>query len=171
VKRRGLLVGGLAAGGLAAGVGFGVWRAHENDAFGRHLGGVTLQRPGEGALALDTLRGQPLLLNFWATWCVPCVEEMPLLDRFHAEQRARGWQVLAIAIDRADAVTAFITLHSLRVPVALGGMDGVELTRRLGNAAGGLPFSVLFDRNGRLRERKTGALTAAELERWKGLDA
>nr|WP_217703985.1 TlpA disulfide reductase family protein [Schlegelella koreensis] len=165
------MAGALAGGAVTAGVGFGVWRAGAADEFGQHLGGVSLQRPGDaGMLALDSLRGRPLVVNFWATWCVPCVEEMPLLDRFHAEQRAKGWQVLAIAIDNAQAVGAFVKQHALALPVALGGYGGVELTRRLGNTAGGLPYSVLFDSHGRVRERKTGALTAADLERWKAIE-
>ena len=113
------------------------------------------------------LRGRPLLVNFWATWCPPCVEELPLLSAFYTENKANGLQLVGLAIDKAEPVSRFLARSPVSFPVALAGMEGVELTRELGNAAGGLPFSVLFDAGGRLRERKIGQLHEADLTVWR----
>ena len=127
------------------------------------------ESPDGQPLAAADLRGQPLLVNFWATWCPPCVEELPLLDQFYQSRRAQGWQLLGLAIDQPSAVRAFLARRPLSFPIGLAGLGGTELSRELGNSNGGLPFSVLFDRAGRLVERKLGRLHAEDLERWQQL--
>ena len=106
------------------------------------------RRPDGGELALGSLRGRPLVLNFWATWCPPCVEEMPMLDRFQREQQRGGWQVVGLAVDSAAPVREFLARHPVGFPIGLAGMQGVELSRALGNTRGALPFSVVFDARG-----------------------
>ena len=127
------------------------------------------ESPGGQPLAAADFRGRPLLLNFWATWCPPCVEELPLLDQFFQSHRAQGWQVLGLAIDQPSAVRAFLARRPLAFPIGLAGLGGTELSRELGNSNGGLPFSVLFDRADRLVERKLGRLQPEDLERWQNL--
>ena len=122
--------------------------------------------PDGRALALAPLRGRPLLVNFWATWCPPCVEELPLLSSFYNENKSNGWQLLGLAVDKVEPVARFLTKSPVSFPVALAGLEGVELTRELGNTAGGLPFSVLFDARGQLRERKLGQLHERDLKAW-----
>ncbi|MBC7717365.1 MAG: TlpA family protein disulfide reductase, partial [Pseudorhodobacter sp.] len=78
------------------------------------------------------LRGKPLLLNFWATWCPPCVKEMPLLDAFYQTHRARGWQVVGLAVDSPTPVRAFLERVPVSFPIGLAGMEGSELSRALG---------------------------------------
>ncbi len=98
---------------------------------------------------------------------IPEVEELPLLSAFYTENKANGLQLVGLAIDKAEPVSRFLARSPVSFPVALAGMEGVELTRELGNAAGGLPFSVLFDAGGRLRERKLGQLHEADLTAWR----
>jgi thiol-disulfide isomerase/thioredoxin len=128
--------------------------------------GAQLDTPGGVPLALASLRGKPLLLNFWATWCPPCIEELPLLDAFYQQNKSRQWQVLGIAIDQPSAVRHWLQRSPLSFPVALGGLEGSEMSKRLGNASGGLPFSVLFAANGEVLARKLGQLSAADLQAW-----
>ena len=131
------------------------------------LWALRLERPEGGMLALAELRRRPLIVNFWATWCVPCVEEMPLLDRFVRGARADGWQVAGLAIDGAPAVRRFLREHPVGFPIGLLGADGIALARNLGDSAGGLPFSVFIDAAGRIADRRLGKLDDARLADWK----
>src|SRR5690606_14057580 len=112
------------------------------------------------------LQGRPLLINFWATWCPPCVKEMPELERFHLAQKAHGWTVLGLAIDGPTPVRTFLDKTPVSFPIGLAGFGGTELGAALGNTAGGLPFTVLVDAQGRLMQRKMGATTLEELQGW-----
>ncbi len=170
--RRRWLFAGVA--GAAAAAGFGLaWRNGHvgNGAAGveQALWDLTFSTPQGGTLAMRSLQGKPLLLNFWATWCAPCVEEMPLLDRFYAENRANGWQVLGLAVDQAGPVTRFLARMPMQFPIALAGFPGIDLSRKLGNTGGGLPFSVLLDGSSRIRQRKIGQLSAQDLQQWQAL--
>lgn len=125
-----------------------------------------LDTPNGGTLAFADLRGKPLLLNFWATWCAPCVREMPLFDRFFREHGQAGWQVVGVAIDSPTSVRQFLAKHPVSYPVALAGVGGTELSRTLGNTAGALPFTVMFDAAGRIVQRKPGETSLDELKQW-----
>lgn len=119
--------------------------------------------PDGQELAVAPWRGGPLLVNFWATWCPPCVKELPEINQFYGEVRSRGWQVLGLAVDQADPVKSFLAKTPLDFPVALAGSDGLSLVRALGNAAGGLPFSLLFDESGEIAWRRLGSTHLEEL--------
>lgn len=120
-------------------------------------------------LPLASFRGQPLLVNFWATWCPPCVRELPLINGFAQAQSKRGAhaiQVLGIAVDQAAAVSQWLSRQPLSFPVVLAGAGGVGLTRSLGNINGGLPFTLLLDAEGRVQQRKMGEISEKDLEQW-----
>lgn len=120
-------------------------------------------------LALESFKGQALILNFWATWCPPCVEELPLLNAFFQENNAKGWQVVGLAVDQANPVKRFLQHSPLSFPVALAGFSGVELSRSLGNLSGGLPYTVVFGRAGEVQHRKMGRLNASDLQAWRSM--
>ena len=171
MRRRGLVAAGLGVGAALGGIGFGVWLERRDSAGASDDAGVwelKLPRPGGGEWSFAEWRGHPLLLNFWATWCPPCVTEMPLLARFYRERRTAGWRVVGIAIDQEKPVRAFIEARGIDFPIALGGSRGLALSQALGNSAGGLPFSVVFGIDGKVRARKLGALDQALLEKWAG---
>jgi thiol-disulfide isomerase/thioredoxin len=173
MQRRTWLASGLAVGAAAAGAGWSWWRHQVADTPGavgdpqiERLWASRFAQMPSGELALATLRGKPLVLNFWATWCPPCVKEMPELDRFAQAHAAQGWQVLGLAIDQGPAVQAFITKNPVRFPIALAGATGTQWVRDLGNPAGGLPFTVVFDTRGVVAHRKLGPTNFEELQAW-----
>ena len=124
------------------------------------------ETPQGGTVSMQAFQGRPLLVNFWATWCPPCVEELPLINDFYRQNKANGWQVLGLAVDKLAPVQAFLHKMPLDFPVGMAGLSGAELGRGLGNLAGGLPFSVALDSNGRIAQRKLGRLSAEDLTNW-----
>nr|WP_114970080.1 TlpA disulfide reductase family protein [Rhodoferax ferrireducens] len=125
--------------------------------------------PDGGALRMASLRGKPVLLNFWASWCPPCVEELPLLSGFHSENSVNGWQVLGLAVDQLEPVKRFLSKAPVSFPVALAGMPGIEISKSLGNLSGGLPFTVVLGSEGQVAHRKIGKVTPADLHAWIAL--
>jgi thiol-disulfide isomerase/thioredoxin len=167
-RRRAL---GVAVGAAAAAAGAGVawrhWALHDaSDDAASALWSMQFDRPEGGKLVMADFRGKPLLINFWATWCVPCVRELPALQRFQREQAGRGWRVIALAVDQPVPVIEFVNRFKLELTVALAGIDGLEWQRAMGNDKGGLPFSVALDAAGKARQRKLGETTLDDLMRW-----
>ncbi len=125
--------------------------------------------PDGAPLSMQSFQGRPLLVNFWATWCPPCVEELPLINAFYQENKGNGWQVLGLAVDKPAMVKTFLTKTPLAFPVGMAGLGGTDLSRTLGNLAGGLPFTVAFDSGGSIVLRKMGQVTADDLQALRGL--
>lgn len=119
--------------------------------------------PEGGELHMADFRGKPLLINFWATWCPPCVREMPDLDRFHQSFSVQGGQVLGLAIDGPAPVREFLQKVQVHFPIGLAGLVGTDLGRALGNTQGGLPFTIVISRAGKPLWRKLGASNYDEL--------
>ena len=126
----------------------------------------TFDTPVGGKLAMQSLRGKPLLINFWATWCPPCVDELPLLERFYAENKAKNLQIVGLAADKPDAVAQFLQKMPLTFPIGLVGMPGIALSKSWGNLVGGLPFSVMLAADGHVMQRKMGKLDESDLKLW-----
>ena len=167
--RRHLLLAGAGVAAAVAGAGWAWWREHGTgapDPAVAALWGLNFDTPSGGSLAMAGFRGRPLLLNFWATWCPPCVEEMPLLDAFFGQQQAKGWQLVGLAIDQPSAVRQFLGRTPVRYPIGMAGLGGTDLGKSLGNDSGGLPFSVLLAADGSVRERRMGRLSRDDLARW-----
>ena len=165
--RRRVLIGGVGVAAALAGVAAAMWQSQKSlTPAEAGFWSMRFEQPGGGELVLAKLRGKPLLLNFWATWCLPCVTEMPMLDRFQHEQKPRGWEVVGLAIDSPTPVREFLRQRPVSFAVGLAGADGVDLGQALGNTGGGLPFSVVFDRSGKVVHRKLGLLQPPELQAW-----
>lgn len=161
----------VAAAAALAGAGL-AWRRFnpQHSAAGRSnsaaedaLWQMRFESPTGEPVQMAAFRGRPLLLNFWATWCPPCVEELPLLNSFFQQNSAKSWQVLGIAVDQPTAVRKFLATSPLVFPVAMAGFDGTDISRSLGNLAGALPYSVVFDAGSHAVYRKMGVLTETDL--------
>lgn len=112
---------------------------------------------------LSTLVGRPVLANFWASWCPPCVREMPDLDALHHEHPEVAF--LGLAVDTRANVKRFIEKVPVSYPVLLTSTQGIPLMRELGNQSGGLPFTVIFDANGRVAGVVLGEVDPADIRR------
>ena len=166
---------GVAAVAAVGGAGYAALRsrgsAGDFAAADAALWSQAFDTPAGTRLALDDFRGKALVVNFWATWCPPCIREMPALERFQRSHAERGWQVIGLAVDHAEPVRKFVELSRISFPVGLAGFAGIELSRRLGNVAGGLPFTLVVSRDRRVLQRRIGETNEAELERWAAAGA
>lgn len=168
-SRRYALYAGVAAGAGLMGAGV-AWQRHRvaempSSALAR-LWDSEFDTPSGGLLKLSAFQGGGLVVNFWATWCPPCVEEMPLLDRFYRENSSKGWQVVGLAIDQPSQVRRFLGQFPVSYSIGLAGFGGTELGQILGNSEGGLPFTVVLSSQGALKQRKVGKLSEDDLKSW-----
>jgi len=106
-----------------------------------------------------------LVVNFWATWCAPCVDEMPELSDLQREISAQKIQILGIGIDSASNIAEFAKKYSISYPLYVGGVNGTELSRQLGNQGGGLPFTVVIGRDGQVKKTFLGRLKMDDLRK------
>lgn len=169
MKRRSWLLAGAGTAAAAAGVGWRYWQGSRSASAEAQTGGLwqmSFAQPDGGTLVMAALRGQPLVLNFWGTWCPPCVKEMPELDRFARQFASQGWRVVGLAVDNPQAVREFLARSPVSYSIGLAGFEGSELTRKLGNSLAGLPFTVVFDRSGALVQRHAGITSFEMLSAW-----
>lgn len=117
------------------------------------------------ATSLRPWQGKVLVVNFWATWCPPCREEMPEFSRVQTQLANKGVQFVGIGIDTPDNILAFQKSYPVSYPLLLGSYAVMQATVALGNTASALPFTVILDRNGRIVHTKSGKLSEAELQR------
>jgi thiol-disulfide isomerase/thioredoxin len=113
-----------------------------------------------------TYRGRPLLINLWASWCAPCVTEMPELQALSREQGPNGTQVVGIALDDPAAVNAFLRRIKVTYPILIDTPGASDAGVRLGNAAGVLPYSVLVSPDGVLLKQRIGPFAPGEITGW-----
>jgi thiol-disulfide isomerase/thioredoxin len=168
-NRRRWLLGAVAGAAALGGIGL-AWRTYLPQPMSltaeSALWSLEFATPDGGLLRMAALRGKPVLLNFWASWCPPCVEELPLLSRFYQENSANGWQVIGLAVDQLEPVKRFLLHSPVTFPVAMAGVPGMETSRELGNLAGGLPFTVVLGSDGMVAHRKMGKVTPDDLLAW-----
>jgi thiol-disulfide isomerase/thioredoxin len=173
MKRREAVVTAVVVLAGGAGIASSLWRGEKRKrrleaeaAAASNIWTLGFDTPDGGRIQMQSFRGKPLLVNFWASWCPPCVSELPMVDAFAKQQKANGWGVVGIAVDTLEPVRTFLAKSPVTMPIGLAGMDGVGLSRVLGNASGALPFSVVFDSKGAPIHTKLGILTPEDLASW-----
>ena len=136
---------------------------------GERVATIEVRDPDGNPVQIPTrFAGRPLLVNVWASWCGPCIKEMPELQRFATQQGANGVQVVGIALDRADAVAAFLQRVPVSYPILLDEPGPADAGVRLGNPRGVLPYSALISADGRLLKQRIGPFDADEIDAWTG---
>jgi thiol-disulfide isomerase/thioredoxin len=153
---------------LAAGAaGFGAawwWRAHAVEELVEIAPALNLKDLDGKPLSLADWKGKVVLVNFWATWCAPCMDELPMLVQTQAEFGPRGLQIVGPAMDDAAAVKPMLARFGINYPVGADYSAVDAAMRAFGNDAGALPYSVLISRDGHVVQRILGALHAADLK-------
>ena len=147
-------------------------------AAGALVGALTLQsRSGAAALLAEPFDdihgvrrrltdwpGRVLVCNFWATWCAPCREEIPLLVAAQQKYASKGVQFVGIGIDQVAKISEFVKEFRIGYPMLVAGGSAMDTMKRLGNQQGGLPFTAFLDRRGSLAQTKLGALRGPDLD-------
>lgn len=154
-RRELLLLAGVAAAAAATGGVVGALALQKRSGVAELLASAYPDVSGR-MRRLSEWQGRPFLCNFWASWCAPCREEMPLLD-------AAPIQVVGIAVDNAENVAEYLRTVKIRFTILIAGASALDLMRRLGNRSGALPYTVVLDGAGRLRARRLGPYSPSEL--------
>lgn len=136
------------------------------DVIGRPAPKLVLSGIEGGRIDLDGYRGKTVLLNFWASWCGPCIEEMPILDAFALAHAGDGIVVVGVAVDDAGDARRFLTRHPVSYPIALGSAGSPDESVAFGNHFNVLPYSVLIDPEGIVRRAEALKFDAGELDDW-----
>lgn len=172
VSRRRFLLAGVGAAALAGGAGLAVYRLRQIPVGATAVAMLFAKSFDDAQGQLQPMaqwKGQWLVLNFWATWCSPCVEEMPTLQQVARDYGTRGVAVVGLGIDTPAAIRRFQSQLKLDLPLLVAGAGGTELARALGNPSGALPYTVLISPKGAVDEAHLGLLRPELLRSW--LDA
>ncbi len=151
---------------IAAAAGYGFYRyTHEGAVASEPLPtGLQLSGLDGKPHGFEEWRGKLLLVNFWATWCTPCLHEIPQLVKLQKQYAARGLQIIGPAVDDPDAVRSMLGPLGINYPVLTGTPDSmIDIMEKLGNGPGGLPFSILVSPDGLILDRQLGEFTPAQL--------
>lgn len=156
----------LLAGCLAGGAGFLAYRylASPSDQV-TPAPEVALSSLEGATVRLSAFRGQLVLVNFWATWCAPCLKEIPLLVDAQTRYGARGLQILGPAMDDPEQVRTMLPRLKIQYPILIGETEIPKAMDALGDTLGALPYSVLISPDGYVIKRKHGEFEAEELDR------
>lgn len=167
--RRRVLIGAAALAGLG-GAGLSWWYRQESERASRDADDAVslfykqalLDSNGE-VFNFEQLRGSQVVANFWATWCAPCVEEMPELSALATEVRASGTRFLGVGVDNQDAIAKFAKRIKVDYPLVVANATGAFLATRFGNTTGGLPYTVVIDPAGKVKKQILGRVAIDSL--------
>ncbi|QKM65623.1 TlpA family protein disulfide reductase [Polynucleobacter tropicus] len=123
------------------------------------------QTPDGKAADIENWRGKVLVVNFWASWCPPCVEEMPTLDQISKEYAAKNVLFVGIGIDSPSNVREFLEKTPVSYPIVIGGLEGSNLAKQMGNSQGALPYTVIINPSGKSTFTKLGKISEDELKK------
>lgn len=167
IKNNTLIIIIGAAVALALGIGVGLWRVAPSDAdiTPSQLYAANFVDLAGKSQQLANWKGKVLVLNFWATWCPPCIEEIPDFVAADAAYRAKGVTIVGIALDEPAKVAEFAMRFNIKYPILIGGSDAYQLASRLGNQSKGIPFTAIIDRQGKIVYLGVGSVRRKELDK------
>ena len=121
------------------------------------------QTPNGKSVDTDQWRGKVLVVNFWASWCPPCVEEMPTLDKLQQEFKSQNVLFVGIGIDSPSNIREFLEKTPVSYPIVIGGLEGSNLSKQMGNSQGALPYTIIINPQGKATNSKLGKISEEEL--------
>ena len=123
------------------------------------------QTPDGKSADTEKWRGKVLVVNFWASWCPPCVEEMPTLDKLQAEFKGQNVLFVGIGIDSPSNIREFLEKTPVSYPIVIGGLEGSNLSKQMGNSQGALPYTIIINAQGKSTNSKLGKISEEELRK------
>jgi thiol-disulfide isomerase/thioredoxin len=123
------------------------------------------QTPDGKSANSENWRQKVLIVNFWASWCPPCVEEMPTLDKIAQEYAPKNVLIVGIGIDSLSNIREFLLKNPVSYPIVVGGLEGSNLAKQMGNAQGALPYTVIINSKGKAIFTKLGKISEEELRK------
>jgi thiol-disulfide isomerase/thioredoxin len=161
-RRKALALAGVAGAAAAGGALVGALVVQSGSGAARLLAAHFVDTDGR-TRRLFEWQGRIVVCNFWATWCAPCREEVPLLVAAKQQYAARGLEIVGIGIDQAPKIREFAANYRVNYTMLVAGTEAIDIMRELGNKAGALPYTVLLDRSGRVAGQRLGAFRKEEL--------
>lgn len=161
---------------LAIVVGIGIWFTIDSkptpSAGVMHTGMIPAELPGFTLKDTDGVarnssewKGKILIVNFWATWCPPCLEEIPALIDFQEQNSSKGVQVIGVAVDNLEQVKDFIDTFGINYPVMVGSDDAIALSQKMGNRISALPYTAIFDKQGKTIHVQQGKISKEDMKK------
>ena len=121
------------------------------------------QTPDGKTVNTQEWQGKVLVVNFWASWCPPCVEEMPALDKLQQEFLQQNVLFVGIGIDSPSNIREFLSKTPVSYPIVIGGLDGSNLSKQLGNSQGALPYTIIINAKGKASYSKLGKISEDDI--------
>ena len=167
-RRQWIIISGISVLALLAGVFSSQWISQTglaSDPSIKAFFANSWQTPDGKSANSENWRQKVLIVNFWASWCPPCVEEMPTLDKIAQEYASKNVLIVGIGIDSPTNVREFLLKTPVSYPIVIGGLEGSNLAKQMGNAQGALPYTVIINRKGQAIFTKLGKISEEELRK------
>lgn len=167
-RRQWMMIGGISVLALVAGIFSSHWISQTglaSDPSIKAFFANSWKTPDGKSANIDDWRGKVLVVNFWASWCPPCVEEMPTLDKIAQEYASKNVLIVGIGIDSPSNIRQFLEKTPVSYPIMIGGLDGSALAKQMGNAQGALPYTVIINAKGKSVFTKLGKISEEELKK------
>ena len=167
-RRQWMMIGGISLLALLAGIFSSHWITQTglaSDPSIKAFFANSWQTPEGKPANSDDWRGKMLVVNFWASWCPPCVEEMPTLDKIAQEYASKNVLIVGIGIDSPSNIREFLEKTPVSYPIVIGGLEGSNLAKQMGNSQGALPYTVIVNQNGKAVFTKLGKISEEELKK------